>query len=683
MKILTYIYQVQQISSHPFSKYNLHEYEPGMCRTMKYHLLSLITFLLLGLPSVIAQVPIAIVSDRMVLNIGKHVECYVDSSYSRSIESILLDQSSTPFSRSKQYVPNIGITKSALWMRFKVKNLTTQDCYLEISNNGLDTISLYEVSGEKILRSVQSGVGYSFNARELRNNNYLFLLCNKSDQEKEFYLRVRHSRGTFVPVQIGTLKGFAEIFHKEDFYMGIYIGIMLLMILYNLILYFSVKEPSFIYYVIYVFFMTLMNASLSGFAHEYLWGKAAWIGQFEDIISALLGISGILFAIHFLHTKHNAPFIHYFFIGLLVLFGLNILIVLSGHFMLGTIYVEIAAMLLICIFFIGAFRVLKAGYKPAKFFLFAWSALLCSVVIFVMKDFNILPYNVVTGHSLKFGSAIEALLLLFALANKLNTMNQEKEQAKNLAFEQLKANERLVQSQNILLEAKVIERTHELELEKKKSDELLRNILPQETADELKQNGKAKARRFDPVSVMFTDFQNFTKMSEMMSPEELVKEINSYYVMFDQIISKYNIEKIKTIGDSYMCVSGLPIENPAHASEIVRAALEFQDFIEENKKLMEVQGKSYFELRVGIHSGPVVAGIVGTRKFAYDIWGDTVNIASRMESSGEIGRVNISGATYDLIKHQFNCIYRGKIEAKHKGQIDMYFVDELIPSPLN
>ena len=168
-----------------------------------------------------------------------------------------------------------------------------------------------------------------------------------------------------------------------------------------------------------------------------------------------------------------------------------------------------------------------------------------------------------------------------------------------------------------------------------------------------------------------------------MSPEELVKEINSYYVMFDQIISKYNIEKIKTIGDSYMCVSGLPIENPAHASEIVRAALEFQDFIEENKKRMEVQGKSYFELRVGIHSGPVVAGIVGTRKFAYDIWGDTVNIASRMESSGEIGRVNISGATYDLIKHQFNCIYRGKIEAKHKGQIDMYFVDELIPSPLN
>ena len=147
--------------------------------------------------------------------------------------------------------------------------------------------------------------------------------------------------------------------------------------------------------------------------------------------------------------------------------------------------------------------------------------------------------------------------------------------------------------------------------------------------------------------------------------------------VFDNIISRYNIEKIKTIGDSYMCASGLPAANDAHAEMVVKAALEFQNYIEQNKRNNEASGRRYFELRIGVHSGPVVAGIVGNKKFAYDIWGDTVNIASRMESCGEIGKVNVSGATYELVKHLFKCTYRGKIEAKHKGEIDMYFVEPI------
>ena len=214
--------------------------------------------------------------------------------------------------------------------------------------------------------------------------------------------------------------------------------------------------------------------------------------------------------------------------------------------------------------------------------------------------------------------------------------------------------------------------------EKKRSDELLLNILPEETAEELKATGTAKTKSFDHVSVLFTDFKNFTQASEKLTPEELVAEINHCYSEFDRIITKHGIEKIKTIGDSYMCAGGLPVSNNTHAFDVVSAALEMVNFIEVNKRERIEKGQPYFELRLGIHTGPVVAGIVGIKKFAYDIWGDTVNTASRMESSGEVGKVNISGNTFDLIKDKFLCAHRGMIHAKNKGLIDMYFVEELL-----
>lgn len=213
--------------------------------------------------------------------------------------------------------------------------------------------------------------------------------------------------------------------------------------------------------------------------------------------------------------------------------------------------------------------------------------------------------------------------------------------------------------------------------EKKKSDELLLNILPVETAEELKQFGSAKARSFDMVTVMFTDFKDFTEMSERLSAVELVTEINECFVAFDHIIQKHGIEKIKTIGDAYMAAGGLPTPTSTHAVDVVSAALEIQEFIRVQKKKKGALG---FDIRIGIHTGPVVAGIVGIKKFAYDIWGDTVNTASRMESSGVAGKINISATTYELIKDRFRCIPRGKVNAKGKGEIEMYFLAESIAS---
>jgi adenylate cyclase len=208
-----------------------------------------------------------------------------------------------------------------------------------------------------------------------------------------------------------------------------------------------------------------------------------------------------------------------------------------------------------------------------------------------------------------------------------------------------------------------------------RSETLLLNILPKQIAEELKANGKAEAKHFDEVTVMFTDFKNFTQIAEKLSPTDLVAEIDMIFAAFDNIVSKHNIEKIKTIGDSYMCAGGIPVPNKTHAVDVVNAGIEIQQFIQQHLEKRITEGKDPFEIRIGIHSGPVVAGIVGKIKFAYDIWGDTVNLASRMESSGEPGRINISGSTYELVKDQFHCTHRGKIKAKNKGEVDMYFVD--------
>ena len=214
-----------------------------------------------------------------------------------------------------------------------------------------------------------------------------------------------------------------------------------------------------------------------------------------------------------------------------------------------------------------------------------------------------------------------------------------------------------------------------LSREKKRSEDLLLNILPAEVAEELKDKGTAEAKYFDHVTVMFTDFVNFTQASEMMDPQQLIDELHTCFKAFDEIIGKYNIEKIKTIGDAYLAVSGLPIADPLHAEHVVRAALEINEFMRRRQKQM---GDKTFEVRIGIHSGSVVAGIVGVIKFAYDIWGDAVNIAARMEQNSEAGKINISEPTYKLVKDKFKCSYRGKIEAKNKGELSMYFVDGLL-----
>lgn len=243
------------------------------------------------------------------------------------------------------------------------------------------------------------------------------------------------------------------------------------------------------------------------------------------------------------------------------------------------------------------------------------------------------------------------------------------------------------------LEQKVLERTEALnksnleikrqkeatDLEKVKSDQLLLNILPEFVAKELKEKGHVIPRHFKSATILFADLVGFTTLCKGLSPEQILYELNYIFVGFDMIIEKYGLEKIKTIGDGYMAVGGLPVENTTHASDAVNAGLKMIEYVKRVGENNKGTDRPPWQARVGIHSGELTAGVIGRSKFTYDVWGGSVNTASRMESTCEGGKVNISSATYELVKNEFHCIHRGPIKMKNMGELQMYYVSQEIP----
>jgi class 3 adenylate cyclase len=230
-----------------------------------------------------------------------------------------------------------------------------------------------------------------------------------------------------------------------------------------------------------------------------------------------------------------------------------------------------------------------------------------------------------------------------------------------------------------LLEQIINKRTEDLIIEKEKTENLLANVLPKNTASEIMEKGKATKIKYNFVTVLFSDIQGFTKIAEETNPEVLIDELDKFFFYFDSVVERLGIEKIKTIGDAYMCAGGIPEKNRTNPVEVILAALEMQVYMSKLKETSELEGMKFWDIRIGIHTGTVVAGVVGQKKLSYDIWGDTVNTASRMESSGEAGKINISGTTYEFVKDFFICEHRGKMPVKYKGELDMYFIIGIVP----
>lgn len=268
-----------------------------------------------------------------------------------------------------------------------------------------------------------------------------------------------------------------------------------------------------------------------------------------------------------------------------------------------------------------------------------------------------------------------------AVETDVTQIKQIDEELKKKNEAMLQLNKHLEKANEILKQQKqeISEQKEAIEKEKLNTDNLLLNILPHHVASQLKSSGYAKPRNYNMVSVMFTDFEGFTKSCEKLSPNQIVEALHNFFAEFDDIITNHYIEKIKTIGDAYMCAGGIPLRNRSNPFDVILAALEIQKFMSRYPTLDQFKKLPLWRLRIGIHTGAVTAGVVGKIKFAYDIWGDTVNIAKRMESASNVNMVNISGATYEFVKDYFDCIYRGKIEIKNRGRMDMYFVQGLKP----
>jgi adenylate cyclase len=252
-------------------------------------------------------------------------------------------------------------------------------------------------------------------------------------------------------------------------------------------------------------------------------------------------------------------------------------------------------------------------------------------------------------------------------------LSDSRERLEGMVF-QLETSSRLLKNSN----EEVGRQRKALEDERNRTDSLLLNILPEHVARELKEKGSITPRHYPIATVLFTDLAGFTKITKGMDPTALVDELNHLFVGFDRIIKQHNMEKIKTIGDGYMAVGGIPVQNSTNPVEAIEAAMELIAFVHSRREENVKNRLPPWEVRIGIHTGEIIAGVIGSNKFTYDIWGATVNIASRMESAGEPGKVNISGITYQLVKDKYRCVRRGNIEVKNMGKMEMYFAEERI-----
>lgn len=314
-----------------------------------------------------------------------------------------------------------------------------------------------------------------------------------------------------------------------------------------------------------------------------------------------------------------------------------------------------------------ALRCHRAGFRPAQAYL-AGNLFFCGGgAIYGMAYLGIVPRHPGYGDVVILGIAFQAVFFSLGVAERMARLKAD---LNRQAVERVRFQRTVVAAQNRVLEARIRARTAELQAEKEAAERLLYNILPVDIARELRRNGSAKPRRHAAATILFTDFEGFTTTVGTIPAHKLVEELNRIFSAFDDIVSTYGIEKIKTIGDAYQAVGGVPHPRPDHATVCVAAALDMLAFLDRENRHNAIK----WRMRIGMHSGAVVAGVVGRHKFTYDIWGDTVNVAARLESAADAGRINVSAYTYDLIRDAVNCEYRGKIAVKGKGRIDMYHV---------
>jgi class 3 adenylate cyclase len=574
--------------------------------------------------------------------------------------------------------PTIGFTTSAYWLRFSVRAPAGEPMELlfDTGDRTLQEIDVYVSGPRGLVQHHSASSTRPYADRPVPAPGFAFPVVLQPETTTTIYLRVRAygALAVLLDPALWQPEAFFRELEEDKHAWWLYIGMALSLGLFNFLLFVSLRDWNYLAYVgslISVVWAACDASGGNGFAFAYFWPNYPRMEQFSWMASiAFSTLMPFIFMSRFLGMRELRPRLYRIALGSgVLLFVLDLFQATLMGFgvthaagLLQLVYqISVPPYLIFMISVTWAIVSLAiGGLRNAVFLSIAWIPLLASAI--VVSTSIALGWGVDRQWVL-WASAFELIMMSLALADRFNQERREKAVAQRALVDGLRKSE-------IELEGRVSQRTQELSEEKARTQNLLHNILPAAIAHELSITGTTTPVRHEEASVLFTDFNGFTQVASTMPAGRMVAELNEVFAAFDDICDEEGVEKIKTIGDAYMAAAGLPKPCADHAQRCVRAGLRMAAFVEQRNS----DSAFKWRLRVGTHSGPVIAGVVGKRKYAFDIWGDTVNIASRMESAGEPGRVNVSAYTYDLIRKEFECEYRGRVDAKGKGEVDMYFV---------
>jgi class 3 adenylate cyclase len=432
-------------------------------------------------------------------------------------------------------------------------------------------------------------------------------------------------------------------------------GALFIIGLYHLGLWILRRDDASTLYFSLLTFVMVLRISVTGEAVAYQFFPIYWkLSTFIEYISFYSACAFLLLFIKSLYPHESIRNLDYITLGIILFFNIIVILFPISVYTKSLMYFQIFTITLAIYYYYIVIKAMINKRESATGFFVAMLVFLATYVNDALYANRVIESFFMIGIGIFTFFFAQAFLLSKRFANAFNT-------AATLTLE---------------LDAKVRERTMDLENEKERSDNLLKNILPDEIALELKERGTVKPMYYPSVTVMFIDFVDFTRISESMNPNDLVNELDTCFRAFDEIVERNGLEKLKTIGDAYMCASGLPVSNAHHAIQCCEAAMEIRSWMENYQSRRKREGKPYWGFRIGIHSGSVTAGVIGSKKFAYDIWGDTVNVASRMEAMGEPNAINVSQTTYDILKDKLKFTSRGDLDVKGKGILTMYNLEK-------
>lgn len=614
-----------------------------------------------------------------------------------------IEQIVSPLNVNK-FIPmsSIGNTSfnrsSVIWLKVSLFNNDQRDNHWLLDFEGWSYVNAYIQDSLNNFEEKITGQSIPFNKRDYPfANRALINIPTYSGKEQVFYFRLEGYPVKPFINQDYQIYAAPKISMESELFkyrrmITLFFGVFVALLLYEFFMVVISKNSKYNNYLLMLFFILILLGTNSGFIIQFF-SFIENLPKAVPFISALgvtgLAISSLSFFLKVFETKENYPRLNKYGKWLVISIGINCLILMLSQpiglvvlaFLLGLVSLIVIAISINGLIDRNPFSV---------YYLAAYISLMIGVIlVFLDNPVNFYRIPISSDPKLFIASTFEMIFISFGLVFQVNFLIKENKNTQEKVINYLYSNEKLLTKVNLELEQKVGEATKEilnqknlildqkekLEIEKERTENLLLNILPKQTAQELKSKGFAIPKYYEKVSILFTNIYDFSKITKELDSDELVEELDFIFREFDDIVARNNLEKIKTIGDAYLCAGGIPESNQTHSSDAVKAGMEIREFMNKLNIRKKQEGKMPWLVRIGIHTGPVSAGVVGKLKIAYDIWGDTVNFASRMATNSVGGMINVSKDTYNEVKNDFHLTYRGKIKAKNKGDVDMYFVN--------